>query len=143
QRAQTVFWVMSSVVAALEAHVICGRIPGLTARQRDMCRASPDAMVAVGDGVRLGTLECQQQFRHRRWNCSAIGSGSVFGHVVIVERLDSKVKRVWYKRRRNPPCTCALRPVLPLFLLQPTKYEITNLRQNGVKYATAAARRAR
>ncbi|XP_069682106.1 protein Wnt-7b isoform X2 [Periplaneta americana] len=75
---------MSSVVAALEAHVICGRIPGLTARQRDMCRSSPDAMVAVGDGVRLGTLECQEQFRHRRWNCSAIGSGSVFGHVVVV-----------------------------------------------------------
>jgi hypothetical protein len=75
---------MSSVVAALEAHVICGRIPGLTARQREMCRSSPDAMVAVGDGVRLGTVECQEQFRHRRWNCSAIGSGSVFGHVVVV-----------------------------------------------------------
>jgi hypothetical protein len=41
-------------------------------------------MVAVGDGVRLGTVECQEQFRHRRWNCSAIGSGSVFGHVVVV-----------------------------------------------------------
>ncbi|XP_023715845.1 protein Wnt-7b [Cryptotermes secundus] len=78
------FRVMSSVVAALEAHVICGRIPGLTALQRDMCRSSPDAMVAVGDGVRLGTVECQEQFRHRRWNCSAIGSGSVFGHVVVV-----------------------------------------------------------
>ena len=75
---------MSSVVAALEAHVICGRIPGLTSQQRDMCRTSPDAMVAVGDGVRLGIVECQEQFRHRRWNCSAIGSGSVFGHVVVV-----------------------------------------------------------
>jgi wingless-type MMTV integration site family protein 7 len=80
---------MSSVVAALEAHVICGRIPGLTARQREMCRSSPDAMVAVGDGVRLGTVECQEQFRYRRWNCSAIGSVSVFGHVVVVGEYSS------------------------------------------------------
>ncbi|XP_068083606.1 protein Wnt-7b [Anabrus simplex] len=77
------FRVMSSVVA-LGAHVICSRIPGLTARQRDMCRQAPDAMVAVGDGVKLGVMECQEQFRNRRWNCSAIGSGNVFGHVVVV-----------------------------------------------------------
>jgi hypothetical protein len=76
--------VVSSVVAALGAHVICGRIPGLTSRQRDLCRQAPDAIAAVGDGARLGTLECRHQFRHHRWNCSAIGSDAVFGHVVVV-----------------------------------------------------------
>ena len=74
---------MSSVVA-LGAHVICSRIPGLTAKQREMCRIAPDAMIAVGDGVRLGTLECQEQFKNQRWNCSAIGSSDVFGHVIVV-----------------------------------------------------------
>jgi hypothetical protein len=54
-----------------------------------MCRSSPDAMVAVGDGVRLGTAECQEEFQYRRWNCSAIGSGSVFGHVVVVGEYSS------------------------------------------------------
>ncbi|KAJ8873265.1 hypothetical protein PR048_026899 [Dryococelus australis] len=71
-------------VVALGAHTVCARIPGLTARQRDMCRAAPDAMVATGDGVRLALHECHFQFRHRRWNCSAIGSHHAFGHVVIV-----------------------------------------------------------
>ncbi|XP_075216700.1 wnt oncogene analog 2 [Lycorma delicatula] len=75
--------VMSSVVA-LGAGVICNRIPGLTPRQREMCRAAPDAMVALGDGVRLGRLECQAQFKSHRWNCSALGKGNSFGHVILV-----------------------------------------------------------
>ncbi|XP_066245951.1 protein Wnt-2-like isoform X1 [Euwallacea similis] len=68
----------------LGAEVFCSRIPGLTARQRDMCRSSPDAMVAIGDGIRMATDECKHQFRHHRWNCSGIENPSSFGHVVIV-----------------------------------------------------------
>lgn len=71
-------------VVSLGAEVICGRVPGLTARQREMCRAAPDAMVAVGDGVSLATSECRYQFRHHRWNCTNIASPSSFGHVVVV-----------------------------------------------------------
>lgn len=71
-------------VVALGAEVICARVPGLTPRQREMCRAAPDAMVAVGDGVRLATAECRYQFRQQRWNCSAIGGANSFGHVVVV-----------------------------------------------------------
>lgn len=74
---------MSSVVA-LGAGVICSRIPGLTPRQREMCRQAPDAMVALGDGVRLGRMECQAQFKSHRWNCSALGKGNSFGHVILV-----------------------------------------------------------
>nr|UTS77827.1 Wnt7 [Sogatella furcifera] len=74
---------MSSVVA-LGAGAICGRIPGLTGRQRDMCRAAPAAMVAVGEGVRLASHECQHQFRAHRWNCSNLHKDNSFGHVVLV-----------------------------------------------------------
>ncbi|XP_063239109.1 protein Wnt-7b [Bacillus rossius redtenbacheri] len=77
-------WRAMSSVVALGAHVVCSRIPGLTARQRELCRAAPDALVATGDGARLGLHECQHQFRQRRWNCSAVGSHHVFGHVVVV-----------------------------------------------------------
>ncbi|KAJ3648840.1 hypothetical protein Zmor_020612 [Zophobas morio] len=71
-------------VITLGSEVFCSRIPGLTSRQRDMCRSSPDAMVAVGDGIRLATSECKYQFRHHRWNCTGIDNPTSFGHVVIV-----------------------------------------------------------
>ena len=62
-----------------------------------MCRAAPDAMVAVGDGIRLGTMECQEQFKFQRWNCSAIGRGNSFGHVVVVgKQIQLHVSSVLY-----------------------------------------------
>ncbi|XP_022913838.1 protein Wnt-7b isoform X2 [Onthophagus taurus] len=77
------FWVVCGVVA-LGAEVICNRVPGLTPQQKDMCRESPDAMAAVGDGIKMATNECMHQFRHHRWNCTAINNPNSFGHVVIV-----------------------------------------------------------
>ncbi|KAK4883769.1 hypothetical protein RN001_000040 [Aquatica leii] len=71
-------------VIALGAEVICGRVPGLTIKQREMCKAAPDAMVAVGDGVRLAASECLYQFRHQRWNCTGITNPTSFGHVITV-----------------------------------------------------------
>uniref|UniRef100_A0A1Y1MWA3 Protein Wnt n=2 Tax=Photinus pyralis TaxID=7054 RepID=A0A1Y1MWA3_PHOPY len=49
-----------------------------------MCKAAPDAMVAVGDGVRLAATECLYQFRHQRWNCTGISNPTSFGHVITV-----------------------------------------------------------
>ncbi|KAK5648807.1 hypothetical protein RI129_003699 [Pyrocoelia pectoralis] len=72
-------------VIALGAEVICGRVPGLTIKQKEMCKAAPDAMVAVGDGVRLAATECLYQFRHQRWNCTGISNPTSFGHVITVE----------------------------------------------------------
>ncbi|KAL8583406.1 hypothetical protein ACOMHN_057862 [Nucella lapillus] len=43
------FLALSSVVA-LGANIICNKIPGLAPRQRALCRARPDALVAVGEG---------------------------------------------------------------------------------------------
>lgn len=69
---------------ALSADLICGKIHGLTAKQRLLCAAKPDAMVAISNGAKLGLAECQEQFKYHRWNCTAIGSRNGFGHVVVV-----------------------------------------------------------
>ncbi|XP_061437335.1 protein Wnt-7b-like, partial [Lethenteron reissneri] len=68
-----------SAVVAPGANIICGKIPGLSPRQRALCRSRPDAMVVVGEGARLGIGECRHQFRFSRWNCLALGEETVFG----------------------------------------------------------------
>ncbi len=60
---------LSSVVA-LGANIICNKIPGLAPRQRTICQSRPDAIVAVGEGSKLGMSECRYQFRNMRWNCT-------------------------------------------------------------------------
>ncbi|XP_012224358.1 protein Wnt-2 isoform X1 [Linepithema humile] len=74
------------VGAMVVSAAICSRIPGLTKGQRELCRKSPQAMPAVGEGAALGLRECRHQFRHHRWNCSHVSSSNdqVFGHVVVV-----------------------------------------------------------
>ncbi|VDI44784.1 Hypothetical predicted protein [Mytilus galloprovincialis] len=73
------FLSVSSVVA-LPSNIICNKIPGLTPRQRSICRKRPDAIVTIGDGVKLGLRECHYQFRNRRWNCTNIDQqNTMFG----------------------------------------------------------------
>ncbi|KAK7907406.1 hypothetical protein WMY93_016018 [Mugilogobius chulae] len=69
---------LSSVVA-LGASIICNKIPGLAPRQRTICQSRPDAIIVIGEGVQMSINECQFQFRHSRWNCSALGERTVFG----------------------------------------------------------------
>jgi wingless-type MMTV integration site family protein 7 len=59
-----------SSVIVLGASIICSKIPGLAPKQRILCQSHPDAMVAVGEGVKVGFKECQYQFRNNRWNCT-------------------------------------------------------------------------
>ncbi|XP_041348365.1 protein Wnt-7b-like [Gigantopelta aegis] len=74
------FLALSSVVA-LGANIICNKIPGLAPKQRAICRGRPDAIVAIGEGAKLGHTECQFQFRNLRWNCTNVGyGGSMFGY---------------------------------------------------------------
>ncbi|KAJ1095045.1 hypothetical protein NDU88_000216 [Pleurodeles waltl] len=68
-----------SSVLALGASIICSRIPGLSPRQRAFCHSRPDAMVAIGRGAHLAAEECQHQFQHHRWNCTALGDRTLFG----------------------------------------------------------------
>ncbi|XP_028426803.1 protein Wnt-16 [Perca flavescens] len=53
---------------------VCADLP-LSPRQRDICRKKPFLLPSVRDGARLAIAECQNQFRHERWNCS-IGTGT-------------------------------------------------------------------
>lgn len=77
---------LSSVVA-LGASIICNKIPGLAPRQRTICQSRPDAIIVIGEGVQMGINECQFQFRHGRWNCSALGERTVFGKELRVGML--------------------------------------------------------
>lgn len=77
---------LSSVVA-LGASIICNKIPGLAPRQRTICQSRPDAIIVIGEGVQMGINECQFQFRHGRWNCSALGERTAFGKELRVGML--------------------------------------------------------
>lgn len=61
---------------------MCARAAGLTERQRAICRASPAAVAAIGDGLRAAYAECRAQMAGRRWNCSGVGDAHRFGHVL-------------------------------------------------------------
>ncbi|XP_063631289.1 protein Wnt-7b isoform X1 [Cydia splendana] len=67
---------------SLGAHLVCARVAGLTDKQRNMCRATPAAIAAVGDGLRMAYAECRQQLSGHRWNCSGVGDGNDFGHIM-------------------------------------------------------------
>lgn len=76
-----------SSVVALGASIICNRIPGLAPRQRIICQSRPDAIIVIGEGAQMGINECQFQFKHGRWNCSALGERTVFGKELKVGML--------------------------------------------------------
>ena len=83
-----------STVVALGANIICNKIPGLAPRQRTICQSRPDAMVAVGEGVKLGFGECRYQFRLNRWNCTmdesiSAASKSLLGTVHVIGQYNS------------------------------------------------------
>ncbi|XP_005997372.1 protein Wnt-7b-like [Latimeria chalumnae] len=71
-------------VLALGASIICNKMPGLASQQRTFCQSRPDAMVVIGMGAQLGIEECQYQFRHHRWNCTALGEKTLFGQELKV-----------------------------------------------------------
>ena len=56
----------------MRARAICNNTPGLAPRQRNICRKRPDAIDTIREGIQRGMLECQFQFRNKRWNCSSM-----------------------------------------------------------------------
>ncbi|XP_043230661.1 protein Wnt-16-like [Amphibalanus amphitrite] len=52
------------------ARSICAALPGLVARQIEVCQTHPNAIPSVSNGARKGIQECQWQFRNERWNCT-------------------------------------------------------------------------
>ncbi|KAH8389665.1 hypothetical protein KR215_007712, partial [Drosophila sulfurigaster] len=72
------------LVSSFTSAMLCGRIPGLTMAQRQLCSDMPDALIALDEGQQLGSRECQQQFRGHRWNCSGVWQRNVFSHVIPI-----------------------------------------------------------
>ncbi|KAG7296554.1 hypothetical protein JYU34_020346 [Plutella xylostella] len=68
---------------------LCTKLPGLTAGQRRVCRRHKDHMAVVSQGVKVSIDECQYQFKYRRWNCSVIGDGTVFGPLTHIASRES------------------------------------------------------
>ncbi|XP_076358831.1 protein Wnt-7b-like [Tachypleus tridentatus] len=71
-------------VVAFSAKLLCDKIPGLTRGQRQICFQDPDLLITIGNGIRKGFKECQRQFQGHRWNCTSIGSSTLFSHVVVI-----------------------------------------------------------
>ncbi|NP_001310740.1 protein Wnt-2b-A-like [Parasteatoda tepidariorum] len=88
------WWLLSRLQvssALFDTQMLCGGIPGLARKQREICEQHPDILLSVTKGARIGVSECQAQFRNQRWNCSTLGSGaSVFGsHMLKVDSRES------------------------------------------------------
>ncbi|CAA9997655.1 unnamed protein product [Nesidiocoris tenuis] len=64
--------------------MVCGRMGGLTKRQREICRATPETMLAISDGIRIAMDECHRQFSNHRWNCSSINFKYPMGYLITV-----------------------------------------------------------
>ncbi|CAG2168311.1 unnamed protein product, partial [Oppiella nova] len=60
----------------------CAKMPGLVAKQLQVCEGHPNAMYAVSEGAKRAIHECQKQFKNERWNCTTEGDKSVFGHTL-------------------------------------------------------------
>ncbi|XP_063897130.1 protein Wnt-2 isoform X2 [Helicoverpa armigera] len=75
---------VSACGGSLGAALVCARAPGLTERQRALCRQAPAAVAAIGEGLRMAYAECRAQLAGRRWNCSGVGDSQHFGHVMPI-----------------------------------------------------------
>lgn len=65
----------------------------LRRKQRRLARENPGVLTAIAKGANLAILECQHQFRNRRWNCSTrnfLRGKNLFGK--IVDRGESLLK---------------------------------------------------
>lgn len=63
---------------AVKLSELCSAVPGLVAQQLDLCHRNPHALLAISEGARRGIVECQEQFRNERWNCTLEGGINVF-----------------------------------------------------------------
>lgn len=69
----------SSRLDIQDVNEFCSSLSGLTPGQTKLCQLYSDHISAVAKGARIGTMECQWQFRHQQWNCSNISNETVYG----------------------------------------------------------------
>ncbi|XP_074629417.1 protein Wnt-1-like isoform X1 [Acropora palmata] len=56
----------------------------VTPKQQRLCRKYPELVPYIGLGANMSISQCQYQFKHRRWNCSAQSPENVFGKIVKI-----------------------------------------------------------
>ncbi|KRX92279.1 Protein Wnt-4 [Trichinella pseudospiralis] len=61
---------------------VCRTIMGLNKRQIRLCRQNTEHMNSVKMGALMSIVECQFQFRNRRWNCTSNDENHYFGRVL-------------------------------------------------------------
>ena len=62
----------AQTVSPFAPDFICLYIPGLNARQVEVCRQVPAAMNILTAAEETFAVECEWQFRKERWNCTGI-----------------------------------------------------------------------
>lgn len=66
-------------------HMDSSSLTLLRNKQRRMIRENPGVLQAISRGVNMALLECQHQFRNRKWNCSTknfLTGKNLFGKIV-------------------------------------------------------------
>ncbi|XP_002436043.2 protein Wnt-4-like isoform X1 [Ixodes scapularis] len=99
----------------------CESLRVLTRQQRRMCKRNAPFMDSVRRGAQLAVLECQHQFRARRWNCSTINGTRIFSkavsdgtreaafvHALSAAALAHEVTRACSQGRLEDRCGCDL-----------------------------------
>nr|ACJ64868.1 Wnt2-1 [Schmidtea mediterranea] len=49
---------------------ICSLISEESSKEKNLCLTYPNMMVSIVYGAKLGLVECAQQFKYERWNCT-------------------------------------------------------------------------
>ncbi|PVD25186.1 hypothetical protein C0Q70_15684 [Pomacea canaliculata] len=69
-------------LAGSAPETVCSEVPGLVLAQQEVCQKNPESLFCISEGARRGILECQQQFKYERWNCTTSTNQKVFGPVL-------------------------------------------------------------
>ncbi|KAK6172045.1 hypothetical protein SNE40_018009 [Patella caerulea] len=63
------WWAVGSPLV-MDTNSICRKTRRLAGKQRAICRKEPEVVEEVAKGAKVALLECQYQFRTRKWNCT-------------------------------------------------------------------------
>ncbi|KAF6738461.1 Protein Wnt-16 [Oryzias melastigma] len=73
-------WMWLAVTSAGVPELPGCRGLSLSDHQRELCIRKPFLLPSLQDGAQLAVAECQNQFRHERWNCSTSSEPPLFGY---------------------------------------------------------------
>ena len=89
-----------SAISTIERADTCENLTGLSKKQIKICKKHLEVMDSVKSGAALAIVECQYQFRTRRWNCSTLDQGALFGSVLNQGKLVKPVKKYLFNTIR-------------------------------------------